>query len=161
MTGCPWSMCRLWDTFQFEGTYEWLSVGRQTEPYVEPIASTRDARKAGIIFSLLQSLPFAIAQSSVPRTVCPFLSIPAAFSLSKAIAVLIPLIPPLHSWVYFGPVYILFSHCGLQKRLPLFRFWMPSSFGRPHPILAPLLLAQCWPPVSSKDYKIEERGIIK
>lgn len=56
-------MCRLWDTFQFEGTYEWLSVGRQPEPYLEPIASTRDAGKTQARYSLFSN-PFPSPQHS-------------------------------------------------------------------------------------------------
>ena len=127
----------------------------------------------GKMFSLLQSLPFAATQSSLSWTVCSFLSVPAVFSLSKAIAVLIPLIPPLHTrGILCSRVYFEFrvsdsrngcplSNFGCPPVLDALQFWMPSSFGCPRPILAPLLLAQCWPPVSSRDSKFEDKSIIK
>jgi len=81
----------------------------------------------------------------------------------KAIAVLIPLIPPLHSWVYFGPVSIFnFALWAPETAVPrpvldALQFWMLSSFGCPHPILAPLLLARCRPSVSSRFQNRRER----
>lgn len=54
---------RLGDTVQFEGLYEWLSVGRQTALYVELGAYTTDARKVQAEYSLFSN-PFPSPQHS-------------------------------------------------------------------------------------------------
>jgi len=133
MTGCPWwSMCRLWDTFQFEGTYEWLSVGRQTEPYVEPIASTRDAGKAQARYSLFSN-PFPSPQHSHTSLNCLFFLVHPGSFLS------------FQSYCSHDSSYSSSPLLGILLCLFFFRI-VGSRNGCPHPVLDAL---QFWMPSSN------------
>ncbi len=126
-------MCRLWDTFQFEGAHERLSAGRQSEPYLELIASTKDAQKAQAKYPLSQSLPFRTALSSISCIVCPFWSIALIFSLSSYCS--------LDSSYSSSPQLDLHWFCLFSFHLVGSRNGCPSSnFGCPHTGQAPLLL---------------------